>query len=93
MKVEKQLKKGNPFAIMQSYEYFKLDKSLGQRNYELLKLNDSGSLYCKKLNREEVNEFKSLIDQFELVIQNEHGRVWEFKGFRSFYELNKKKAI
>lgn len=90
MVVEKRLKKGDPFAIMQSYEYFKLDKSLGQRNYELLRLNDAGGLFCKRLNREEVNEFKAMIDQFELVIQNEHGRCWEFKGFRSFYELNKK---
>ncbi len=83
--VKKLVKNKMPFAVIQYYEWFKLDSSEKNKQYEFLYINEQNLIISKKID--DVRFFKEFVlNKSNLVKSTPDGNVWEFNQFKERYD-------
>lgn len=82
-KVRKYVTGTIPCSVMEYYEWFKMDRQIENKLYELIVYNvRTKDLETIKLRPREVNLFEQHIDKFKEVLQTADGKVWEKGDFK-----------
>jgi len=82
--IKKLLKTNTPFSIMQYFVSFKGSKRETHKKYELICINEMGYNNYTILNEDDLSYMRENMDKFELVVDNEYGRVYEFNKFKEY---------
>tara|TARA_R110000868_G_scaffold3589_3_gene22637 strand:+ start:624 stop:932 length:309 start_codon:yes stop_codon:yes gene_type:complete len=91
--VKKLLEKKIPFAVIQYFEYIKINKSETHKKYELMYIEDvviKKDVTFKILKGVELDYFKNNLKHMEIVVADETGIVWEYGFFKNYLELTQK---
>jgi len=92
------LKNETPCAVVCFLEWFKMDRNIENRKYELMIVSEvSGNILYRELDATEVSSFLSEHSfKFDVAEDNENGTVWDYGGFRKLgqeAEERRKEAI
>ena len=72
-----------PCAVVEYYEWFKMDRKFENKVYELIILNVKWNyLEHIELREKEVAFFRKHIKNFEKVVHTPDGKVWEKGNFK-----------
>lgn len=82
--INKLINEKRPFAITQHFEWFRADKDQTIKVYELHYVNKENILSYRTLSNENMIFVRTLLPELNLVIDNKHGKVYEFMKFREY---------
>ena len=88
-KLKKLIDNKTPFAVMEYYYWCNSLKAETRKDYELIFINHANELAYKKLDDLDKHFFKRNKDKMGLVVDNKHGKVYEFLNFKAFKQANK----
>lgn len=88
-KLKKLIDNKTPFAVMEYYYWCNSIKTETIKEYELIFINSQKELAYKKLDDIDKHFFKRNKDKIVLVVENKHGKVYEFLNFKAFKEAKK----
>lgn len=85
MLMKKKIDLGLPFAVIQYYERLKFSGSDDcYKRYEMVYLNGDCHRSFHVLRESEIDFLKDNLNVIKLVLHNEHGKVYEFCGFKDY---------
>jgi hypothetical protein len=88
-KLQKLIDNKTPFAVMEYYYWCNSLKTETRKDYELIFITSENKLGYKKLDDIDKHFFKRSKEQMELVVDNKHGKVYEFLNFKEFKKAKK----
>jgi hypothetical protein len=81
-----------PCAFLEYYEWFKMDRMIENKKYELITLNQThNQLQYLELRDSEVKLFRENMWRFRLHTDSQHGKVWDKGNFKELIDLKKPK--
>lgn len=83
-KTRRILTESTPCAVVEYYEWFKMDRLIENKKYELMYLNKKqDAIRFIELREDELRLFWSEQENFSLVEDTKHGKVWERNDFKA----------
>lgn len=77
-RIEQRFNDQKPFAVIQYFEKLIGIQTEAVKRYELIMINQNGSKTFSKMTEKDIQVFRSIADRGKIVIDNEHGKVYEF---------------
>jgi len=86
--IQKMLDNKTPFSVIQYFENLKKTNNETHKQYEIIYLNLKKTLSFKIIGENEKYVFKNNINQFNLVVNDKSGTVYEYNDFKKYKEEN-----
>lgn len=84
----KLVEKQTPFAVIQYFEFLKVAPLNKYKKYSIHYLNEDNELTYEELSDIEVEQFKSKLELFTIVQEDENGKVYDFMNFKNYHDNN-----